>query len=69
MRQGDVITMRERSRDLFPVQQAVDTIDRPVPEWLEVDATERKVTIVSLPSREQIDTQIQEQLIVELYSK
>ena len=61
--------MRERSRDLFPVQQAVDTLDRPTPEWLDVDAGERKVTVATLPSREQIDTQIQEQLIVELYSK
>ncbi len=69
LRQGDVISMRDRSRDIFPVQQAVDTVDRPLPEWLEVDATDRKVTVVTLPSRAQIDIQIQEQLIVELYSK
>ncbi len=69
VRQGDVITMRERSKELFPVQQAVDTIDRPQPEWLDVDAGDRKVTVTALPSRQQIDTEIQEQLIVELYSK
>jgi len=69
VRQNDVITMRERSKELFPVQQAVDTIDRPMPEWLNVDAGDRKITITTLPSRQQIDTQIQEQLIVELYSK
>ena len=69
VRQGDVITMRERSKELFPVQQAVDTIDRPMPEWLDVDAGDRKITITTLPSRQQIDIQIQEQLIVELYSK
>ncbi|HSF84929.1 MAG TPA: 30S ribosomal protein S4 [Acidimicrobiia bacterium] len=69
VRAGDVITMRERSRELFPVQQAVDTIDRPMPEWLDVNAGDRKVTVTSLPSRQQIDTQIQEQLVVELYSK
>jgi len=69
VRDGDVITMRQRSQDLFPVQQAVDTIDRPAVEWLDVDAADRKITVITLPSREQIDTDIQEQLVVELYSK
>jgi small subunit ribosomal protein S4 len=69
VRQGDVVTMRERSREVFPVQQAVDTVDRPLPEWLEVDAGERRISVTTLPSRPQIDTQIEEQLIVELYSK
>ena len=65
----DVVTLRERSSDIFPVQQAVDTVDRPAVEWLDVDADGRSITVVTLPSREQIDTQIQEQLVVELYSK
>ena len=69
VRQDDVITMRQRSQDVFPVQHAVDTVDRPGTEWLDVDAVDRKITVTSLPSRQQIDTQIQEQLIVELYSK
>ncbi len=69
LRQGDIVTMRERSRELFPVQQAVDTLDRPKPEWLDIDSRDRRVMVTSLPSRQQIDTQIQEQLVVELYSK
>lgn len=69
VRQGDVVTLKERSRDLFPIQQAVDTIDRASPEWLDVDRSERKVVVSAMPSRAQIDIQIQEQLIVELYSK
>ena len=69
VRQGDVITMRERSRDLFAVQQAVDTVDRTRPEWLDIDRSDRKITVTMPPSRHQIDTQIQEQLVVELYSK
>ena len=69
VRSGDVITMRERSRNLLIVQHAVDTGDRSVPEWMSVDAGDRKVSISDLPNRAQIDTQIQEQLIVELYSK
>jgi small subunit ribosomal protein S4 len=67
--QGDVVTMRERSRDILPVQHAVDTVDRAVPEWLVADRGDRSVTVSVLPSRHQIDTEIQEQLIVELYSK
>ncbi len=69
VRAGDVITLRERSRDILPIQHAVDTIDRRVPEWLEVEPGERKIVVRDLPSREQIDTEIREQLIVELYSK
>ncbi len=69
VRAGDVVTIKERSSELFPVQQAMDTIDRPSPEWLDVDQSSQKVTVSLLPSRQQIDTQIQEQLIVELYSK
>jgi small subunit ribosomal protein S4 len=69
VRPGDVITLRQRSQDLFPIQLAVDTVDRSGTEWLEVDAADRKVVIVNLPSRQQIDIQIQEQLVVELYSK
>ncbi len=67
--QGDVVTMRSRSRDILPVQHAVDTVDRQVPEWLVVDKGDRSATVSVLPSRHQIDTEIQEQLIVELYSK
>ncbi len=70
LRAGDVVTLRDRSRDLLVVQRAIDTgSNRLVPEWLEVDTGERKITVASLPSRTQIDVGIQEQLIVELYSK
>ncbi len=69
VRQGNVITLKERSANLLVVQQSVDTINRAVPEWLGVEADARRVVINELPSRAQIDTPIQEQLIVELYSK
>lgn len=69
VRAGDVIELRERSKELFPVQLAIDTADQAVAEWLDVRPNERKVTVSQLPGREQIDTQVQEQLIVELYSK
>lgn len=69
VRPGDVVTVKERSLEVLPIQHAVDTLDRTPPEWLEVDAGERRIVVQDLPSRQQIDTQIQEQLVVELYSK
>lgn len=69
VRQGDVVSFKEKSTDLVVVQHAVDTLGFPVPEWLDVDHSERKVVIRDLPNRAQIDTAINEQLVVELYSK
>ncbi len=70
VRQGDVITIRERSKDIVVIQHAVDTSgDRIFPEWLDVNLDKRQVTVRDLPSRAQIDTSVQEQLVVELYSK
>jgi small subunit ribosomal protein S4 len=66
---GDVVTVKERSRNALPIQHTVDTIDRVAPEWMTVDKMDRKIAIDAMPTREQIDTDIKEQLIVELYSK
>jgi len=69
VRVGDVVAIKERSKETFAVQHAIDTIDRSAPEWLDVNADKREVAITVIPSREQIDIEIREQLIVELYSK
>jgi len=70
LRKDDVVTLRERSQELLISQHARDSsCGRSVPEWLEVDTTKKKIVIHELPNRAQIDTQVQEQLIVELYSK
>jgi len=69
VRKDDVVSVKERSLEILPIMIAIDTGDRTVPEWIDVNAEERTITIQDLPSREQIDTQIQEQLVVELYSK
>ncbi|MBW3666839.1 MAG: 30S ribosomal protein S4 [Actinobacteria bacterium] len=66
---GDVVTVKDRSKDLIAIQHSVDTQGRPVPDWMTVDAGERRITISDRPRRDQIDTDINEQLIVELYSK
>ncbi|MGH8935193.1 MAG: 30S ribosomal protein S4 [Acidimicrobiia bacterium] len=70
LRPGDIVTLRDRSSDLLVVQHAVDTSgDRMLPEWLEVDREAKKIVVHDLPNRAQIDTPVQEALIVELYSK
>ncbi len=66
---GDVITVKEKSKDLLIIQHAVDTQDRVVPDWIRVEPGDRTVVVNDHPRRDQIDTAINEQLIVELYSK
>jgi len=66
---GDTVTIKDRSKDLIVIQHSVDTQDRVIPDWMVVDAGERKIVVESRPRRDQIDTDINEQLIVELYSK
>ena len=70
VRPGDVVTLKDRSKEMLVVQHAIDTAGtRAQVEWLDTDADARKITIIDLPNRAQIDTQVQETLIVELYSK
>ncbi len=69
LKAGDVVSAKERSRELLIIQHSLDTINHPVPEWLSVNSEGRSVTVLSLPMRAQIDTGIKEQMIVELYSK
>jgi small subunit ribosomal protein S4 len=67
---GSVVTLREKSRKNEQVKICLDTAKgRGVPSWLELDADQFQGTVRQLPSREEITMPIQEQLIVELYSK
>jgi small subunit ribosomal protein S4 len=66
----DVIEVRPKSAETTPFLIAKETHgERPIPAWLEVLPTTLKVLVHQLPTRQQIDTPVQEQLIVELYSK
>jgi small subunit ribosomal protein S4 len=66
----DIIEVRPKSRDTTPFLIARETHgERPVPAWLEVIPGDMRILVHQLPSRQQIDTPVQEQLIVELYSK
>jgi small subunit ribosomal protein S4 len=67
---GDVITIKDRSQDIVPVLGAMELAPgRQIPGWLSLDQGQRQVSILNLPSRQQIDVPVAEQLIVELYSK
>jgi small subunit ribosomal protein S4 len=66
---GDVVSVREKSRAMAAFQWNVDVLDRVPPVWLDAVEEGWAANVVSLPTREQIDVPIREQLIVELYSK
>ena len=70
LKSGDVIAIREKSKtsDKFSmIQEAVG--GNPVPKWLEMDAENLIGKVVAMPTRDDIDLEISEHLIVELYSK
>ena len=67
---GDVIEIKEDAKSFDRFKQIVEvTGSRIVPEWLEGDIENLKGSVKALPTREQIDTEVEETLIVELYSK
>lgn len=67
---NDIIEVRPKSRTLTPFQVAqAEAGERTVPAWLEAIPSQLRILVHSLPERQVIDTQVQEQLIVELYSK
>ncbi len=70
VKEGDVVSVAPKFHDLLPIKEALIQSERfEVPGWLEVDIEKLKGTVLSLPNRDQISGDINEQLIVELYSK
>jgi small subunit ribosomal protein S4 len=67
---GDVVTVRPTSQKAPAILHAIEEVKgRGIPEWLSFDPGALAGRVVSLPTREQINLPVQEQLIVELYSK
>lgn len=67
---NDVITIKEKSRAVGTINESLEAVvRRGVPSWLELDKDNYKGTVKALPGRQEITMPIQEQLIVELYSK
>jgi Ribosomal protein S4 and related proteins len=67
---GDVIAYKESSRSNDTIKAIVETNSaRPLPKWLDLDRQTLTASVINLPNREDIDLQVEEHLIVELYSK
>jgi small subunit ribosomal protein S4 len=70
LKPGSKVTVREKSQKMTRIAGALEALEgRSVPEWLEIDKDAFEGTVKAMPSREDITLPIQEQLIVELYSR
>ena len=71
VRPNDVVTLREKSREVTSINESLDSVmRRGLPSWVELERDAFKGTIKTLPQRSELTTpEFQEQLIVELYSK
>lgn len=70
VRPGDLVAVAPKAREMLVIKSALISSERvQVPAWLEVDIEKLQGSVLSLPERDQIDADIREQLIVELYSK
>jgi small subunit ribosomal protein S4 len=70
VKEADIIEIAAKSQELTPfVVAKAEAGERPVPAWLEVIPDKMRILVHTLPVRAQIDTLVQEQLIVEYYSK
>ena len=68
--ENDIVEVAPKSREMTPfVVARAEAGERPVPAWIEVIPDKMRVLVHTLPVRAQIDTSVQEQLIVEYYSK
>ena len=70
VRPGDVVAVADKAKEMLVIKSALVSNERmQVPAWLEVDIEKLQGNVLALPQRDQIDLDINEQLIVELYSK
>jgi len=67
---GDEVSIREKSKALLMIQNAIDSRKgQTAPEWLDINSDQKSGRILSIPTRDSIPVPVNEQLIVELYSK
>ena len=70
LKAGDVVSICEKSRSSEKIKAVVEANSaRPVPQWIDVDREQLTAKVIALPTREQIEAPVDEQLIVEFYSK
>ena len=67
---GDVITIKEKSRQIPVIQSALEAAEgRGVPNWLELDGAAFQGKVLALPTKQDIEVLVNEQIVVELYSR
>lgn len=67
---GEMVSIKDGSRQSEKIKAVLESNSaRPVPKWLDVDTQNAQAKVVALPTREEIDLEVDETLIVELYSK
>jgi small subunit ribosomal protein S4 len=70
VRPGDIVQVKDKMKGNLHVHESIQLqTGRPTPAWMDLNAGEAKLTVNQLPTREMMDVAVQEQLIVELYSK
>ena len=70
LRAGDVIAICEKSKGSEKIKAVLEAnASKPVPQWMDVDREKLEAKVIALPERDQIDAPVEEQLIVEFYSK
>lgn len=70
LKAGDVVSICEKSRGSEKIKAVVEANSaRPVPQWIGIDRNNLSAKVIALPTREQIEAPVEEQLIVEFYSK
>jgi small subunit ribosomal protein S4 len=65
---GDIIEVKEKSREMVPIKESVEA-SQEIPDWISFDKDKMRAEILAQPTREAITHPIQEQLIVEFFSK
>lgn len=69
VRPGDVIRVAEGSRRMTPIQDAIASVGNRIPAWLSLNVNAFEGRIVAAPRRDEVDSDVQEQIIIEFYSR
>lgn len=69
LEKGEIVTLSDKAKNMIVIQHNIDTLGRAPVAWLDAQDGGKAVVVRELPTREQIDVPVKEQLIVELYSK
>jgi small subunit ribosomal protein S4 len=68
LKAGDVVQVKEKSKTLETIHNSLKAL-RDIPEWLTVDKVKLEGSVIRIPERAAIPVNVQEQLVVELYSR